>query len=70
MLINGSLVADEDYISGLINACLLSQGRFFFPLSVEQIRFCLCVMPGHPFKLQPCGRARKGHILTILSLSD
>lgn len=32
-------------MQGLINAHLLSQGRFFFPLSVNQIRFCLYVIP-------------------------
>lgn len=42
MLINGSLVADEDYILGLINAHLLSQGRFFFPSLWNKLDF-VCV---------------------------
>lgn len=39
MLINGSLVADKDYISGLINAHLLSQGRFFSPSLWNKLDF-------------------------------
>lgn len=42
----------------------------FFPLSVEQIRFCLGAISLRPFRLRPCGRARKGHLSIILSLSD